>query len=480
VVVTAQRRLENLQKVPIAITTISGRTIEDSGYESITDLQYVVPGVQYDPTQGSAFQIRGVGSESFDFSNEKSVSVVVDDVVMDAQRINGLTGLEDISRVDVLMGPQGTLFGKNATSGVISVTTNNPVLDRWSAKGAVSYGERNDRIDNFTVNAPLGPMAALRVSAFDQGQDGYGAYTTLHQKLGSFEEYGYRAKLLIQPTDRLQIIFSNDFEHHYDTSIRTAVSGASATVTAEEIANGVDPGPKNANDADSSLGSIRTFEFGDSLRIQYKLGQDTLTSITAYRGARYVNDTPADLLPNTEYAYIPFNNGDEHSSKFSEEFRWASPTGGFLEYLGGLFYDKLITDQTQLQWATLGAPLISNGVVDTKLYALTGAIGEPGNISLFEARNLSEAAFGQLKLNLTKAFSVAFSGRFSYLLAGDRVGRQLHPHERAACAIRGRPCWAQLLLPRRAAVSTDAQHHALFHLFHRLQTGRRRLRRQQI
>src|SRR4051812_39359390 len=133
VIVTAQRRSENLQVVPIAVSVVSGKTLEDSGYQSLTDLQYLVPGLQYDPTQGAAFQIRGVGSTSFDFSNAKSVSVVVDDVVMDAQRANGLIGLIDIQRVDVLMGPQGTLFGKNATSGVMSVTTEKPELKRWSA-----------------------------------------------------------------------------------------------------------------------------------------------------------------------------------------------------------------------------------------------------------------------------------------------------------------------------------------------------------
>ena len=98
VIVTAQHRDESLQVVPIAITVVSGKMIDDSSFQNLTDLQYLVPGVQYDPTQGAAFLIRGVGSTSFDFSNEKSVSVVVDDVVMDAQRENGLTGLSDIQR----------------------------------------------------------------------------------------------------------------------------------------------------------------------------------------------------------------------------------------------------------------------------------------------------------------------------------------------------------------------------------------------
>jgi hypothetical protein len=96
--VTAERRQEKMQNVPISIISLSGEALQNSGYQSLTDLQYTTPGLTYDPTQGAAFQIRGVGSTSFDFSNAKSVNVVVDDVVMDAQRDLGITGLVDIER----------------------------------------------------------------------------------------------------------------------------------------------------------------------------------------------------------------------------------------------------------------------------------------------------------------------------------------------------------------------------------------------
>jgi iron complex outermembrane receptor protein len=92
ILVTAERRQEKMQNVPISILSLSGDALQNSGYQSLTDLQYTTPGLTYDPTQGAAFQIRG-GSTSFDFSNAKSVNVVVDDVVMDAQRDLGITGL---------------------------------------------------------------------------------------------------------------------------------------------------------------------------------------------------------------------------------------------------------------------------------------------------------------------------------------------------------------------------------------------------
>lgn len=414
IVVTAERRRESSQRVPLAIQSIDGEALAQVGYTSVTDLQYVMPGVQYDPTQGAAFQIRGVGSTSFDFSNAKSVSVVVDDVVMDGQRANGLTGLVDIARVDVLMGPQGTLFGKNATSGVIAVSTNQPKLDVTSFRGSASYGEHEERILNATVNVPLGSVAALRVSGFEQAQDGFGRNVTLNRLVGSTHEYGGRARLLLEPSDALSFTLSGDYAYHWDSSVRTPVSGQPTNVTALLNALGVFPGPKNADTADSSFGEISTEEWGTSLKIEAKLGDHDLTSITAYRYTGYNNSTPASLLPADQYSYIPFNLGELDTDKVSQEIHIASPTGQFVEYLAGFFYNDLHARQTQLQWATLGAPLYdANGNPRPTLVALTGAIGEDGNTSLFEARNQTIAGFGQVKFNFTPQLSLTLGGRYT-------------------------------------------------------------------
>lgn len=427
IVVTAQRRREKAQLVPIAITSVTGEAFAKTGYTSLTDLPNVVPGLQYDPTQGAAFQIRGVGSTSFDFSNAKSVNVVVDDVVMDAQRDNGLIGLTDISRVDVLMGPQGTLFGKNSTSGVISITTNMPQLGETSGNFYGSYGQRNDRNINGTINVPLGGNAALRVSAFELGQDGKGRYVVLDRNLGRVDEYGVRAKLLYQPTDTLELVLAGEYTRHYDTSVRIGVGGPagsvyapSAAITAQQIALGVTPGPENPDSADSFMGVITTTNNGGSLHATYQMGQNTLTSITAYRETRYGNDVPADLVPSTISSYFPFNEGRLKTNKFSQEVHFASPTGGFFEYVVGGFYNKLNAEQSQIQWASLGAPLISaSGVPLPTLYAITGA-NDPvtgkllGNTVLFDAHNETAAVFGQTKFTFTPKLTLTLGGRYNY------------------------------------------------------------------
>ncbi|MBO1326667.1 TonB-dependent receptor [Acetobacter sp. TBRC 12305] len=414
VVVTAQRRSENSQNVPISIQHIDGKTLANAGYTALTDLQYLAPGVQYDPTQGAAFQIRGVGSESFDFSNAKSVSVVVDDVVMDAQRANGMIGMMDINNVDIMMGPQGTLFGMNSTSGVISVTTGKPELNKLTARGSASYGEHNERILNATVNVPLGDKAAFRLSAFDNAQDGFGRNVILNKLVGSTNEYGVRGKFYVEPTDNLDITLQGDYAHHWDSSVRTPVGGQTAAVTSELNSLGIYPNAKNADTADPMYGSIVSQEYGAALKIHAKLGENDLNFISAWRGSTYDNNTPVDLVPLDVYAYYPYNYGQLSTQKFSDEIRFSSPKGKFVEWLAGGFFNRLDARQTQYQWGTAGAPLYVDGQPAQTLYNNEGATGQSGNTSLFQSRNESLAAFGQLKFNISRHFDIAISGRYTH------------------------------------------------------------------
>lgn len=412
--VTAERRREDGQRVAMAIQTVSGEAINKAGYTSLTDLQYLAPGVQYDPTQGAAFQIRGVGTTSFDFSNAKSVNIVVDDVVMDGQRATGLIGLADVARADVLMGPQGTLFGKNSTSGVIAVTTNRPQLALTSVRASASYGAHNERILNATVNLPLGQQGALRITGFDQGQDGFGRNATLRKPVGATHEYGGRARLLLQPNDRFDLLVSGDYAHHWDSDVRTPVSGQPAPVAAILGGLGVTPGPRNADTADGIYGQLASEEWGASVRAHAVIGGHDLTAITAYRQTRYDNDTPANLTPIDRFAYVPYNVGRLQTEKVSQEVHLASPQAGLVRYLVGGFYNRLEATQSQLQWATLGTPVFTNGKPINTLFAVSGAIGAPGNTSLFRAVNETAAAFSQLTIAPTRWFRLELGARYSH------------------------------------------------------------------
>ena len=130
VVVTATRREQRLQDVPLSVTAVSGEALEKSNFREVSDLQYVAPNVTFSSTNpvsnGGGYQVRGVGTQTYDGGVEQTVGLVVDGVVIGLPRDPGATGFADIERVEVLRGPQGTLFGKNASAGVIQIVSKNP------------------------------------------------------------------------------------------------------------------------------------------------------------------------------------------------------------------------------------------------------------------------------------------------------------------------------------------------------------------
>lgn len=405
IVVTAQHRKENLQDVPIAISVVSGAALDKTGFKQVTDLQYLVPSLQYDPNNGGAFQIRGVGSESYDYSAEQSVSMVVDDVVIDAQRDPGITGLNDVDRFEVLRGPQGTLFGKNATSGVISITTNNPVLNEWSGDAGATYGERNDHKLNLTLNVPLNQSMAFRITGFAEGQDGYGKYTVAKKPMGSFREAGARAKLMYKPTDQLRVLFEADYASHVDNQAETLASAVPSIATASTVL-GAPPGPNNFNTATPNPWTTENSSWGASLNISYHLGDQTLTSITAYRGTATSLTNNVDEAPTS--LFLPVNQGGIRTNKFSQELRLASPTGQLFEYVVGLYYNRLALFSTSLQWGTLGQPAFPGVLLST-----TGNAGTTNNEDEYNTVNESKALYGQTKVNFSDSFHVIVGGRYT-------------------------------------------------------------------
>jgi len=405
VVVTAQHRKENLQKVPIAITVVSGAAVLKSGYTNVNELQYMAPSLQYDPSNGGAFQIRGVGTESYDFSSEQSVSLVVDDVVMDAPQVPGIIGLTDLDHVEVLRGPEGTLFGKNSTSGVLSILTNKPVLDKWSADANGWYGEGSDRHLDLTLNVPLNQKMAFRITGFGSGGDGQGKYTYLHRTMGAYQEAGTRAKLLIKPSDQLEIQVLGDYAYHEDNQ-GGALVAADPTTMALSAAAGTIIGPNNVDLATDAEMKTVSKTFGGSLQVAYHLGGYTLTSITAFHGTTHRSHQHLDAYPGD--MFFPVTTGDIRSNKFSQELRLASPTGQFFEYLAGFYYNRLAVTSNNVQIGNLG-------FLPPGLFLTPTGTGFPptSDESITSAVNESKAAFGQVKFNFTSQLSLALGGRYT-------------------------------------------------------------------
>jgi iron complex outermembrane recepter protein len=402
IVVTAQRRTENAQDVPIAISVVSGEQIADAGIQRITDIAYLVPGVQYNPANGSGFQIRGVGTQIYDYSTEQAIGVVVDGVVMDMPRNPGFNDLGDISHVEVLYGPQGTLFGKNSSAGVINIVTKSPSLTEQSADVSVNYGQRDDYYATANFNVPLSPIAALRVSTFAQGENGFGYYTVLNKRLGDYEELGGRAKLLIMPSDTFDFMIIGDYTRYSDNN--AALAGAllsSPTITAESTAYGAPPGPNNYNNADRDESTTDYDLKGLSLTANYHLGQYTFTSVSAFREITSNGYAPLDFAPT--YNFITDNHGSIFAQKASEEVRLSSPGDQFFNYVIGLYFNKYYNSATQTQAGTLGA----SGLPPNTFLSTVDGQGQ------FHNDIISRALFSQGSLNFTDQLKLTLGVRYT-------------------------------------------------------------------
>lgn len=414
VVITAQRRPELAQDVPISISVASGQALQDAGFHDLTDIQHIDPAVQYDPNNGGSFQIRGVGTQAWDFSTEQSVSVVVDDVVQDLPREPGLTSLTDIERIEVLRGPQGIQFGQNATAGVISVITKRPRLGELSGDLTAEYGEREDEKFQGNLNAPFGDAGAVRISGYYQGQNGLGRYTVLGENLGKYEEYGTRAKLLVQPTETLNFLLTGDVDVHHDDNCYTLLSAVNP-FAAFAAAAGVTVGPHNVDSASAAECVLDYRTEGASLVGNLDVGSSTLTSVSAYEDLTYTQAAPIESDPVTR-VFAPINNNDIDAHKLSEELRLTSPSGGLLTYVAGLYVNRLVTGAASEQ------ALMIPGLPPGFLAANTNAAGVPSpGLLLDDAVAESEAAFATVTIRPARRLELVLGGRLTHDLSSQGV-----------------------------------------------------------
>lgn len=392
VVVTAQKREERLQDVPIAVSVASGDQLERQNIGNIDQLKLIVPSFE---STAFGVSIRGVGTATFSTSIEPTVSTVLDGVVLGRPEM-ALGSFYDIERVEILRGPQGMLFGKNASSGVVSIVTKAPKLGDFGVDANVNLGEEGYNKSDVTVNVPLGENAALRVGGFVNKLDGVLQNEFDGRDFNGNDEWGVRAKLRWQPTDSVDVLLSADYAKQ-DQSVTwspyaTVPGGATELVLA---ACGVKASPSNTKLCIDGPQFKDRENYGFSAQVNWDFGGGyTLTSITA--GRRDFDDSSgdSDSLPIN---VLNTNLSNQDIRQFSQELRVASPTGERFEYVAGLYYFKMTTDQTTVQTGTFGlAPIpIVNQTID--------------NHVVTESR----AAFAQGTFHATDQLRFIAGGRFT-------------------------------------------------------------------
>lgn len=352
IVVTATRRAERLQDVPIAVSAITGDKLQKNSFQSLTDIQYQFSGVQFGTSPNDAgFRLRGVGTAGgFSSSSEQNVGTVVDNVVVPFG--SPVNSLGDLDRVEVLKGPQGTQFGKNSSSGVVNITTRKPDLNNIGGSIFGSYASLSERDVHGALNVPVIPgQLALSVFAFHRQYDGFVKNITLNKEWGGDKNYGARAKLLWKPTESFSAYLIGDWSREKQVgpgqlwTLNRVPSFADPLMAARfgpVLALGVVPSLTNNVSVEDTDAHIDNRNYGASLEMNLALGGDyNLTSITAYRR---LDEKPTtfgiDALPLPIFVV---NDRRIDEDFLSQEVRLTSPKGERLEYIAGVYLSELRT-----------------------------------------------------------------------------------------------------------------------------------------
>jgi len=336
IVVTAQRREERLQDVPLSISAVSGATLEKAGVTNVNDLATFTPNLTYAEFNASDpnIYIRGIGSHFDGGALERSVAVFVDDVYL-GRAAGGTADIFDLDRVEVLRGPQGTLFGKNTVGGAINLISAAPTADPlFKINGEIgNYGTINVR---GVANGAITDGINGRISFVNRRHDGYATSALTGDPLEDLQSTSIRGALEAKP-GALDITVSGDYYKRTGAGLnKWAVS---ETTDAYTRGNGPDrrtnfePDGRQDNEA-----------WGTSLRMKLDVGSGSITSISAIRGSQSNIDVALAgirvdrSLPAQSAPFNLTNNIiNEHATQYSQEVRYASDFNGSFNFLAGVF-----------------------------------------------------------------------------------------------------------------------------------------------
>ncbi len=404
IVVTAQKREQNLQEVPAAVSAFGAQQLEAQSVQALTDLNSKVPNVVLAPVgaypYASAFFIRGLGFADVESTFEPSVGVEMNGVYL-ARNSGALQDFFDIDSVEILRGPQGTLYGRNTIGGVVSVRTKTaqPGDDFGGAvQGTVGdHGRLEGRV---ALNIPLGDMFAARVSYLYKNYDGYSHNAYLKQDVGDNEVNSGRLTLVAKPNDLFDATLVADFDRERGSgaAFRNAARPGNVYYNFSPDTGTPTPifpaGNSNPKDPYTVYNNTPTFArvdtWGLAFTTNWHLGFGTVTTVTGYREFKDQVQSDYDASPvNFFFAYR-----DQTHEQFSQEIRLASDGEGKLDYVVGAYYLDQGYDITNTQGG-----LIYGGITTPQIASQD---------------NMAWALFGQLDYHVTDALTVTAGGRYSY------------------------------------------------------------------
>ena len=358
IIVTATRRNEALSNVPLAVSAVTAETLRNSGASDIRGLTQVSPSLLVSSTSSEAgagvARIRGVGTVGDNAGLESSVALFIDGVYRSRTGV-GLTELGPVDRIEVLRGPQGTLFGRNASAGLISIITAKPKFNT-EVSGELTAGNYNLRRGVLTLNTPLSDTIAVRLDGTYVKRDGFLHDVISGRDVNGRDRYMIRGQMLYQPSSDFSIRLIGDYSNRKEECCAAPYLPAHDTVNTGGV---ITSAPSSIAAIERGLGGIinddtyarnvsitrgrdyrsNVRDYGASVEINYKLGGAQLTSITAYRYNNYLRGQDADFN-NLDLLYRASDGGAFNRFKtFTQELRLQGTTfNDKLDWLVGGYY----------------------------------------------------------------------------------------------------------------------------------------------
>ncbi|UOR08738.1 TonB-dependent receptor [Qipengyuania flava] len=381
IVVTATKREQTLQETPVAVSVTSAETIEQAQIRDVSDLATVVPSLQVSQNQSSfatSYSVRGFGTDGNNIGLEPSVAMFVDGVYR-SRAVSQISDLPDIQRVEVLRGPQSTLFGKNASAGVISIVTKEPQFD-FGGMVEASYGNYDAMVVKGFVTGPISDSVAFSAGGGINKRDGFLTNGVNGDDINDRDRWFTRGQLLFDNGGPLRVRVIGDYDKIEERCCGVVNVLPSAEIGAIQLLGGQVNDFRNNPDGDvvfTDVDPINEVEnYGISGQIDYEFGALTLTSITAYRKTKLAADQDVDFTSLD--AVSGANIGDADIDTFTQELRIASDFDGPLNFLvGGYYFDEQVDTSDQIVYG--------NGFRPFANLLLQGATGGTQTVDTLEA-----------------------------------------------------------------------------------------------
>ena len=334
IIVTAQRRAEKLQNVPVAATAFTGASVAAFRLTDVSTIQSQTPNLviksQFGSTNPNIF-IRGVGQNDFNDNATSAVGVYIDDVYLSSPA-GQLAELYDIERIEVLRGPQGTLYGKNTTAGAVNVFSQKPKLDSFGGFFRGGYGNMNDVELEGAVNIPLSPTLAFRVAGVHRNRDGW-IYNHFDGRLiNKIDESAGRAQLLWQPSSSDRILFNVNGSLNRSDKAQGKELGLNANGT--NVVGFIDPYSSPREASYNFAGPLDNKQYGGFVRWDHDLEHITLSSISAYNRVTQIIQLDTDQSP------VALNQSVRNGKSWqaTQELRATTNFAGRFNVVAGAFY----------------------------------------------------------------------------------------------------------------------------------------------